>query len=201
MQALAHYLANYIVREAKTNKSVEVIAYGLELVLNLLVQLMIILSIAYIFNILPTVVCVIIPAILFRVLVGGGHCSTFISCTFTSVILFTMLGYLAYIISFNLLWVFIIYLILFLLVITYAPLEPRGVRPKSSTIKIKIASCVFLFLVFLLCIKLYEHNHMITAFIFGLCWQVFSITPPGAWAIRKLDNLMNRKEVHIKNDE
>jgi len=197
MKQLADRFASAMVREACFDRPVEVVAYGLEIILNIIVQTGIILIIACILHIFPTVLIAIISAIIFRSFSGGTHCSNFYSCTVLSTTVFISIGYLALKITMGTYFFVTVYTIMLLATTIWAPVNTQKVLKKRTATLLKLSSLTFLMLMFGISTTLQLQKELIAAAVMGLAWQVFSLTPLGIFIISKVDESFQyiRKEV------
>ncbi len=187
MKQLADRLASALVREASFERPVEVVAYGLEIIINITVQTIIIMITAYLLNIFPTVLAALISAIIFRSLSGGTHCSNFYSCTVLSTSVFMAIGYLALKVSMDMFLLIGVYTIMLLATTAWAPVKTQKTLVKRKAIMLKVSSLAFLMLMFGISTAIQLQEELITATTMGLTWQVFSITPLGTYMISKAD--------------
>ncbi len=187
MKQLADRLAAALVREASFERPVEVVAYGLEIILNITVQTIIIMLTAYLLNIFLTVLAALISAIIFRSLSGGTHCSNFYSCTILSTSVFIAIGYLALKVSIDMYLLVAVYAIMLLATAIWAPVKMQKALIKRKAVILKICSLAFLMLMFGISTAIQLQEELITATTMGLTWQVFSITPLGTYMISKAD--------------
>jgi len=187
MKQLADRLASALVRESGFERPVEVVAYGLEIILNITVQTVIIMITAHLLNIFPTVLAALISAIIFRSFSGGTHCSNFYSCTVLSTSVFIAIGYLALKVSMDMFLLIGVYTIMLLATTVWAPVKTQKTLMKRKAIMLKVSSLAFLLLMFGINTAIQLQEELIAATVMGLAWQVFSITPLGIYVISKVD--------------
>lgn len=193
MKWLANYIAAKLVDETNYNRPIEVVSYGLEVILNIACQFVILLIIGYTFNCVTTIMAASISAVVLRNLSGGGHCSNFHRCTFLSCTIFTLIGFFSQRICLNMEFIVSIYLIMLLLVIIWAPVSNR-LWSYQKRIFFKISSSICLLALLLL--SLHSKEELVVAVMLGLAWQTFTITPAGLLVISKIDSYLGlRKEV------
>lgn len=88
----AYYLSdelNYDQRQCET------VRYGLELIIGTLIKSFVILTISYFLGIMPLAIALSVTSILFRVLAGGAHFSTYSRCLTFSLISVTCISYVS----------------------------------------------------------------------------------------------------------
>lgn len=197
MKQLADRLASVMVREARFDRPVEVVAYGLEIIFNITIQTIIVMITAYLLHIFPTVLVALISAVIFRSLSGGTHCSNFYSCTVLSTTVFISIGYLALKITMDMYLLVTVYAIILLATAIWAPVNTQKALRKSKATMLKLSSLTFLVLIFGISTTFQLQQELIVATVMGLAWQVFSLTPLGIFVISKVDESFQyiRKEV------
>lgn len=187
MKQLADRLASVMVREARFDRPVEVVSYGLEIIFNITVQTIVIMITAYLLHIFPTVLAALISAVIFRSLSGGTHCSNFYSCTVLSTTVFISIGYLALKITMDMYLLVTIYAIMLLATAIWAPVNTKKALRKRTATMLKISSLAFLILMFGISATLQLQKELIAATVMGLAWQVYSLTPLGIFMLSKVD--------------
>lgn len=192
MKNLATQIATAITKEAENQKPIEIIIYGLEILLNLGIQLSILALVGYFLGIFPTVMVSVLTAVVFRTFSGGNHFSTFISCTVISTVLFTGIGYISSQILIKPEVNIGLIMINTILVAKWAPYNPKrkyGWRKKRT---LKLISISLLLGMFSLGMLLPVKESLVNAVALGLTWQTVSITPLGIVIIRKADQLIHK---------
>lgn len=195
MKSLAHYIAKKITYESSNKRSFDIVAYGLEVFLNISFQLILLFVIGYMLNCIAAVMLASLSAIVLRSLTGGTHCTSFYKCTLLSCVVFSIIGILSQTVYLNINFLIIICLIMILLIVAIAPVSSRN-WTHSNRIYFKIASSILVLLVLVL--HNYIKDDLIVAITLGLAWQVFTITPVGFLTISKIDHFLSiriRKEV------
>lgn len=91
---LSQVIAGWIGKQTQ-NHSVPVIAYGIEIFLNAIIQLSAVLLIAYWLGQLGPSLAVLLSFVILRVVAGGKHLSTFWGCTLADVLLVNGLAWVA----------------------------------------------------------------------------------------------------------
>ncbi|MBO8138854.1 MAG: accessory gene regulator B family protein, partial [Desulfotomaculum sp.] len=187
-------LASHLIKNSKTEVPEDVISYGLEVILNLLVQLAVIIFIGYIFGFLPAVLAAVIPAIIYRSLSGGIHISSFVGCTAVSTLAFSLIGYISSKIILDTFTVTAVYICLIAAAVVWSPFSPKRNLTKKRLISFKVMSTLFLLVILAVCLLYLNNTHLSTAVVLGLTWQTLTITPPGIWIIKRLDILIHSRK-------
>lgn len=193
MKKISAALALTISREAKDQRPVEIIAYGLEIILNLGTQLAVLSILSYLLGIFPTVMISVMAAIIFRTFSGGTHLSSFRSCTAVSVITFIAIGYIAAKVAINNEVLIVLYLINLLLLAKWAPYNPKRKYSKNKRRALKQLCIALLLVAFWTSLYLPIQEPYLIALALGLTWQTISITPWGVNIIAKADNLLKER--------
>jgi len=96
IKSIASGFAFYLADEFSIDeRSMQTIRYGLEIIIGLILEGMIVMLIAYMLGIVPYVLASLITSISFRLLSGGVHFSTYIRCTVFSTLTAIFISYLA----------------------------------------------------------------------------------------------------------
>lgn len=195
-------LAVYIGEELQQQERVAVIKYGLQIVFGALSQGMVILASLYFLGIIKIGVVIMSSFIVFRLISGGPHCTSFERCLISSLVSFIILTYLALIISgiMSLLsTVFIMTGSLIVLLIVsnkYCPgaHSARYIPQQKIRISKRIA---YTFLTSIYLVGLYlclreSYNEFAVGLLIGVAWQGFLITPQGYWCLEKFDLFLKK---------
>ena len=177
---------------------VEVFAYGLEIILGALVQLILIIWLSLIMNtFITTTLCLIAFASL-RFFGGGAHASTYCGCSMVSVPLILALGKLATIdTSHALLMVFstLTFLTGIFIIFRWAPAgtEKKQVKDEKTRQRQRKKAILILMLWFAATCLLVtqQFNTGALAVVLGTGGSLLLITPWGYRAIKALDNIQN----------
>ena len=199
MKLLAIWLANRIVKGAGDGRPVEVIAYGLEIILNITMQLALLALLGYIFGILPTVMAAVLPTVVYRTLSGGSHFSTFWSCTLVSMIIFTVLGYIVVSFKGDSGIIITAYLLMVLVAWKWSPYNPNRFFEKHKIRALKMVSICYLMIFLILSLTVSVNDSLKGAVMLGLAWQTLNITPIGATLIGAANQLINGRKEGVKN--
>lgn len=85
---LASWLANSIGWQDRT----AVLTYGFELIIGESLKLVLLIAVSSLFGLLTPMLLILSAAVPFRLLTGGGHCTTYFRCTVVTVLLFWLLS-------------------------------------------------------------------------------------------------------------
>ncbi|MTI85496.1 MAG: hypothetical protein FH756_16780 [Firmicutes bacterium] len=177
---------------------IEIFAYGLELILGTLVQLMLLILLSLIIDtFLTTMICLIAFASL-RYFGGGIHLSTYYRCLMVSVALLLALGKLATIdINYEALIVISILVILIGAVIIFkwvpAGTEKKQIKDEITRLRQRKKALLILFIWFFIILFLVIQKMNTNAFaaVLGILGSLLLITPWGYRGVKFLENLLN----------
>mgnify|MGYP001229413031 CR=1 FL=1 len=194
---LSYAVANWIGKQAPEHQPIPVIAYGIEIFLNMLIQLMAILFTAYWLGLFGPALTVLIAFSLLRIVSGGKHLSTFLRCTISDVILINFLAWAAVMVS-GTHWVIHGPLLILLTAGTwisihrYAPVITVK-RPRSHLqVHGRRYSKGFVMAAAVIAAICYPYAPGLSAtIIFGMATQGMSITPVGCKAVDQLDRWLS----------
>lgn len=194
---LAVRLATLITNELKMDGRRGIVAYGLEILLGALVNLIFFVTLPLALGIFPQVVAAALAGGIFRLASGGAHCTAYYRCLVSSSGTFLGLGALArYLSGYSLptgaivagvaIWSLLI-------VLRRAPAD-NPARPITNAahrraLRIASVALVAVYAVTGLCAPL--SNDLILAASGGLFLQVFTITPAGYRFIEMMDRLLS----------
>ncbi|MCF8012205.1 MAG: accessory gene regulator B family protein [Clostridiales bacterium] len=185
MHSIANMLAKKLINSSSYQGQIDVIAYGLEIILNITVQVFIFFLIGTLLHVVPEMLAVVIPTLFYRYLSGGTHCSTFLCCTVNSSVIFTVISYCTHVYGENLIaFLPALFVSSLFATLVWAPVNPRMTSVKAK--RYKLYSIIFILLMFFIS-HISFNNSLKPAIALGLAWQAFSISPMGIWIIRKLD--------------
>lgn len=177
---------------------VEIFAYGLEIILGLLVQLAIILLLSLLMDTLKSTMVCLVAYTSLRYFGGGAHLSTQLGCFVTGVSLILGLGKLATIdVSVEVL-TYVSTLALLMGVYNIFRWVPAGTEKKhikDESIKLRQKKKAFLVLtiwsVITAALIKQELNVYAFAAVLGIHGSLFVVTPWGYRAVKALDNILN----------
>lgn len=195
----AHYLGAELQLDAK---EMAAIRFGLESLLDFIINLGVIVGIAWWLGITSYVLAVLVPSSLFRLVSGGAHCSTFLRCLVLSLAIMLGIGQVAatIMISQPLLCALIGFLVANGVYVIHkwvpadTPAKPiispvkRAMYRKLSYIYMAIWTVVMGGITF--------WGESVSGFAFasigGVGWQIFSITPAGYRFVAIIEKLVDR---------
>ncbi|MDD2586784.1 MAG: accessory gene regulator B family protein [Syntrophomonadaceae bacterium] len=179
--------------------SIDLYAYGLEIVLGTAVQLSIIAVLAYILGIFPTTIVFLLTFCFFRWLGGGVHLSTFVRCSAFSLVLSLSMGSVA-LMEFSMLWL-VVMLIMSVFIAVYvciawvpAGTEKKMISDKKLRLKQKKEMLLFLTIwVFVVTLCMGYNSSYVLASLLGLLWSCFMIMPCGYRFMGVIDNFFKKE--------
>jgi len=177
---------------------VEVFAYGLEIILGTLIQLILIIWLSLVMNTFIATMVGMIAFASLRFFGGGVHASTYYGCSIVTVSLCLALGKLATIdISHALLLVFsiLVFLTGIFIIFRWAPAgtEKKQVKDEKTRQRQRKKAFLILMLWFVITWLLVtqKFNTGALAVLLGTGGSLFLITPWGYRAGKALDNILN----------
>ena len=185
-------IASWLDKQAPGH-SVAVMAYGIEMVLIAVIQLSLILFIAFCFGLFSLAFITLLAFTVLRIVAGGKHLSAFWSCTLTDILLINGLAWLA-LKSMETPWFIHVPVLGILTIITwmavhrYAPLiTVRRPASRLQTHGRTYSKGVVLVAAAVAAISYLWNPVYSAAIILGMAAQGLSITPMGCKAIDQLD--------------
>lgn len=161
--------------------------FGLQLWLNLLVEIIVLLIIAYFTGIFWSVLTAIISFLIIRKYAGGIHMPTFISCLIVTLIIFLAIGGITSVIQINqiflLITIFFISFSGFILINKYAPADTKTIpitdpeQRKFFKIKAKRILAIWTVLAITASLIFKNHLNLILASGLGIFSQLVSTHP------------------------
>jgi len=195
---LARFLAS------ETGKDEEVLLYAMLLVKTTVLSYVLLLLVSWVLGVWQWALAAAVTASVFRVFSGGAHASDPVRCSIIGTTVFTAVGAAAvvyyipmgnYQFGMLLLAVFVISSIIFYI---YVPADTPG-KPITSQVQrtyLRIISYSLLVVwsaaVYFLFISARDvfAESLIIASLGGLCWQVFTLTPPGYLVFDRFDTFL-----------
>jgi accessory gene regulator B len=183
----------------KTEDKVEIYAYSLKLVIMLLLNLTLVISAAYLLDIVPTVLVFLSVFLSFRAFGGGVHLSTFPRCFVIGSLIMVGLSYFAAEVDISKIGVTIIFLFTFLItllgIIKWAPAsaktnpvtDQRIVRMQKRNLSFAtlVWTCIVLTLI------KYNSLSLALAMIAGAMAAVLLMSPGGFFVMEKIDKFFS----------
>lgn len=215
MENLARKIANNVAISLDyDDEKKAVIAYGLTAIIQITVTILLIILCGIIVNALIEAIIICLSASILRKYSGGAHAGSTELCTFVSVTYCTITAFISknlilklYSPSIMFAAIIILYSLSFLIIYQKAPVdspnkpiktEKKRKRMRRSSFIILSGYC-FLSVILLLSDNKFEmFNSFGISLLFGLAWQVLTLTVFGSSLLNKLNSLFIflRKEHH-----
>ncbi|WP_338825101.1 Accessory gene regulator protein B [Moorella humiferrea] len=164
---------------------ITVIAYGLEIILGIIVKTFCFLAIPSVLGVLPQTLAAFTASALFRLPPGGAHCTGFARCLFGCIVAFTAIGILARFIGrlgdWTLTLFYIVLGLAILLTLSQVPVDnpSRPVKKLEERVRMQKWALGILFAYFMLVNILTFTSDLIFAASLGLLLQLFTLLPAG----------------------
>lgn len=174
---------------------VPVIAYGLQIILGLLVKLFWFLIIPSLLGVLPQTIAALTASALFRLPAGGAHCTSFGRCLLGSLTAFSLIGILAKnTIGLGWTMTFFYTVIGFSLIVTFllVPVDnlSKPVKKPQERLRMKQWAGGVL-LSYIMAVNILNfRSDLIFAASLGLLLQVFTLLSLGSKLMHSLDELL-----------
>jgi len=208
MRKLAIYLASKISAELKCDSEKEtVIAYGLTAIIQILITLILIILFSSLTGTVPEALFVCLSGSLLRRYSGGAHASSAEICTAFSTLYCVAASVLAkgilfrlYDHTFMLACLLVCYALAFVIVRRFAPVDSvnKPIRSESKRRRLRKDSCITLIVYAAVSAALYmagfralRFRSLGIALLFGLLWQIFTLTPIGGRFVHGINNLFS----------
>ncbi len=169
----------------KSEKDLQIIQYGLEIFFMNIYKLVLIIAIAYYFNVLNITLYTFFLFGIVRTFASGAHATSWLTCTLLSLLTFIALPVAIKYIDLSLYMKVIIFIISFLLLLKYSPADTnkRPIKNKRKRRILRSVSLVICIIYFILSIIL---NDMLLSNIMIMSLFVASImTSPPVYKILK----------------
>lgn len=204
---VSNHLANYIAQRTNENHDVTVLAYGLQIILNELVKLVLIIFLAILTNTLDTTGLCLITYIVIRKYGGGVHLSTYLRCLTFGVLLLVGLGNLAAVDIDNQLLIGATILVSILGIVAIVKWVPAGTTKKILTKKEERVrqknKTIFIFVIWLLAVSLLiklKLNTFAFSLILGAAASFILVTPWAYKMMESLEALLDFREKEVEKD-
>ena len=202
IHTISQKIAKRIVSSSEKKVSVNVVAYGLEVVLGELVKIAIFFFLGWLFNCLLQMIVLVLSYMLTRIVTGGPHCSSYMRCLILGVVSFTPLAILANFANETMLSVSILISVVFTIYVTFrwVPGEWHQRRLKKAKETYRNMTIVLLMVAYVLTMMFFLANQTFwisigQAIQLGIMWQFVGVTPFGYKLVRQADQFM----IHIAN--
>lgn len=188
-------LGEKIARGTGQEDQAEVLAYGLEVVLGLVIEAGVILGLAWLLGITGPTIIILISFLSFRLLAGGSHCTAYYRCLLLSTIVLLSLASLAGPLGSRLVsWPWLMALSglgAFFLTWRWAPVDTPQKPLPVEKLPARRYWCLFFVLAWYVLISyLPLPPAWLGATVLGVLWQAFSVTPAGEKFTRGADFLL-----------
>lgn len=201
----AHYLGAELHLDTKETAAIR---FGLESLLDFIINLGAIIGVAWWMGITSYVLAVLVPSSLLRLVSGGAHCSTFLRCLVLSLAIMIGFGQLAakIMISQSLLYALIVFLAAsgVYTIHNWVPADTPA-KPIVSTRKramYRKISYIYMAIWTVAMSGLTSWGESVSGVAFasigGVGWQIFSITPAGYHFVAIMEKLVDKTIVLFK---
>lgn len=210
MEKLARRLAAEIANSLDFDAEKQaVVAYGLIAMLQILITVLLVTIFGFLIQAPVEALIVCFSVSILRKYSGGAHADSAELCAVIGVFYSTVAAFLAsrvfltfYQPSFMMLGIVIVYLVSFLILWKYAPVDSpnKPIRTEMKRIKMKKKSISILSGYLALSLVLFTvgqtrkvYNSYGISLLFGVIWQVFTLTSPGASMLQRMNKLFLRR--------
>lgn len=199
MRALMVKMATQLAGQTGKHQDAQMVAYGLELLVDGLIQLLVILVLAQFLGTLDAVAAAVAVAMVYRRFSGGVHCTAFHRCLVVSTAAFLGIGYLTFALEkYGYFYGFYLVAMVTTLWIAFRwapaenPVKPIPTEEKRVKLRKKslLSVGVGAILLFGICFFRLLPPFVVTAMALGFLWQSFTITPWGYRFIGWLDRCL-----------
>jgi len=200
---ISKWLGKQLVYE---NSQIEVLAYGMQIILESLCEIVLIFLLSLILGISKTTIVTFFTYALFRSLGGGAHLSTFLRCLTTGVVFMLGIGSISMVIIPDKLFFLLLTLTGALALICIIFWVPAGTEKKQINDPVvrtrqKMKFTILLIIWTVLAVYFYQSKFAEIyqqSLVYGALMALFFITPAGYKLMDKIDHGLNtlaRKEV------
>ncbi|PKM78718.1 MAG: hypothetical protein CVU90_00090 [Firmicutes bacterium HGW-Firmicutes-15] len=207
MNLLARRIAHLMAENANKSLYEDEIRYGLEISLGGLLQIFVIMAVAFLLGMSKETLALICSTALYRRYSGGAHCQSYFRCTIVSLSHIILLAYICRFIPVIHLPVYITFLaILAILIIHYYVPVDNLINPiidKPIIRKRKQKSYWVLFLLLLISLissYIMGEKLVAIALLLGLFWQNITLLPAGQAYIHLWDQLFDILAAKFKRE-
>lgn len=200
---LAIRIGSYLGRELDVDRTQEMrMVFGLELFLGDVIKLILIISLAAFFAILPEVLVIMAAACSLRLVSGGEHCSAYYRCLIGGMLCFLLLGWAVQ--SLNpllsmqqiILIAFICFLLVEIIFWKYAPgdTENKPITEETEKAKFKKWSMLLAGLYFIVMMVFAGFNSLrpfVLPIAIGMLEQAFTVSPWGYSFLHFVDYVLD----------
>lgn len=210
MEKLARKLANDITRSLGYDEEKEaVVAYGLIAMLQILVTVLFVLLLGILIHAPVEALIVCFSVSILRQYSGGAHAGSAELCAGIGVVYCTAAAFISrellltiYNPALMLAVVIAVYGISFLIIHKFAPLDSpkKPIRTPQKRKKMRRGSFLLLTIYFVLSVILLIFGYKVrvlcsygVSLLFGVSWQVFTLTSPSAFLLHSVDKLFGKE--------
>lgn len=206
MKQFAQQLAHLLARNSQETICEDEIRYGIEVLLGSILQIALLLAIAFWLGLFYEAVGILMASALYRRYSGGAHCTAYYRCTLTSLITFLPLAYLTqFLLPYNnLLTVCSAGLVVLTIAWLKAPVDnPTNpiTDPMRRQVLRKKSFIMAVLLWFLAITLLFVYPLGGVAIMMGLLWQSITLTTPGHIYMSAWDNIFLHIEKTIRKGD
>lgn len=187
-----------------TEEQADILRYGFEVIIGVVLKIFILLSLAYLLNLFPHVLVVLLTSGIYRLLSGGVHCTTYSRCLIFGLIMFLSMGKIAQELPLVelpmliIIWIFVA-ITAFLVSLKWAPAETEN-KPLSDSEKLNFKKLTLMWNIiwFVLagtCILIFPLKLIETllyASMLAHIIQAHSLTPLGYRVVGSIDRFMGK---------
>ncbi len=153
----------------KNNKEKYLYYYGFQILYGSINKGLLLLIIGLALHILPQILVATLSFMALRVFIGGLHFDSYTKCAWVSLASLTTLGLLSKYIPYNSLINLIVFLILFCIILVYAPVEHKN-RPlkRNEKIKFKYIALAILFAIYFIQTLIGDNSVVSNSIMYGV---------------------------------
>ena len=159
--------------------NIQVYYYGLQIIIGGINKFLLLIIPGLLLNILPQLLLVTISFASLRIWTGGLHYDSYTKCSYISLLSFTLMALLAKYIILNQLITALIFLIVFIIILLYAPIEHKN-HPIKENKKLKFKIIAICVLITLFIINISTNNNIISNSIIYSLLLISIISTPFA---------------------
>lgn len=198
------YFANRIAKYTNLTEKTDLMTYGLEMIIGESFKFLILLFISFYLGLLNVTLLILLAALPFRFISGGGHCTTFMRCSVTTISVYLALSILAQkiysLIDFSkfILGLPVLVGIALLVILLWVPGTKDNLNLESvnQQIKYKVYSIIYLVIWLmgyglLVLIKADHTDKYLMYTCIGIMWQVIFVSPLGYLFLAILEKTFN----------
>ena len=159
--------------------NIQVYYYGWQIIIGGINKFLLLIIPGLLLNILPQLLLVTFSFASLRIWTGGLHFDSYPKCSYVSLLSFTLMALLSKYIILNQLITALIFLIVFIIILLYAPIEHKN-HPIKENKKLKFKIIAICVLIILLAINTHKNNIIISNSIIYALILISMISTPFA---------------------